>query len=330
LTSGVATQVTETTLQAIVTGLQPGTLYYIAIRNSDNQCDVSAISNVATFTTRSNAAPVVTNPLPDITLRDVAKETAYYIGDVFTDDDGDDMIYEISVSSARVATARLKDNSVLIKPVAAGKTTLTLTADDGNTGRTSFSLSLNITQNHAPEFRGLLTDTTLIPKSGTIVIDLAKFASDPDDDPLLFYVQPTKSDVVNTDINGSILTIDPRHHGNETLLVTASDPYAAKNTKPIHITVEQKYAPDKANRLLVYPNPTNEILWYSYILSEPASVYINIVNSTGQIMYQTPVEKRTTGTYYNNVNLQNWGAGMYLVQYFIGGKLVDTKKVVKQ
>ena len=326
----VATQVTETTLQITVPGLQPATLYYIAIRNLENQCDVSAISNVVTVTTRNNTVPVVSYPLPDITMRDVEMETAYYIGNVFTDDDGDLMTYETSVTSARVATARIKDNSVWIKPVAAGKTTLTLTADDGNTGRTSFSLSLNITQNHAPELRGLFTDTILLPNSNPIVIDLAKYASDPDDDPLFFYVQPDKSDIVNADINGSVLTIAPRYHGNETLLVTASDPYNAKTTETIHVTVEQKYAPDKANRLLVYPNPANDVLWYSYIINVPASVNINIVNYLGQIMYQTPTEKWTAGTYYNTVNLQNWDAGVYLVQYFLGGKLVDTKKVVKQ
>ena len=325
----VATQVTETTMQTVLTGLQPATQYYTALRNSDNLCDVSTISNVATFTTRSNAAPVVIHPLSDITMRDVASETSYYIGNVFTDNDGDEMTYEISVASTSVASARLKDDVVLIQPVNAGKTMLTLTADDGNTGRTSFSWMLTVTQNRAPVISGLFADTTLIPYSDPIVVDLAKYTSDPDDDPVTFSLQPSKSDIVNADINGSILRIAPRHHGNETLLVTASDPYTAKATETIRITVEQKYAPDKANRLLVYPNPTNDILWYSYILSETASVNVNIINSIGQVMYQTATEKCSAGTYYYDVHLHNWDAGVYAVQYFVGGKLVDVMKVVK-
>ena len=325
----VATQISETTMQIIVTGLQPATSYYIAIRNSDNQCDVSAISNVETMTTRSNTAPVVTNTLPDITLRDVAKETACFIGDVFTDNDGDEMTYEISVASESIASARVIGDSLLIQPVEAGKTPLTLTADDGNTGRVSCSLSLTITQNHAPVISGLFADTTLIPYSDPVMVDLAKYTFDPEDDPLTFSVQIEKSDVITADVNGSILTIAPRYHGFETLHITASDPYAAKTTATILITVEQKYAPDKANRLLLYPNPTNNQLWYSYILSEPGSVNINIINAIGQIMYQTTTEKRSVGTYYNNINLQNWDAGIYVFQYFIDEKLVDTKKVVK-
>ena len=326
----VATQVTETNLQIVVTGLQPATSYFIAIRNSNNPCEASAISNVATVTTRTNVAPVVSNPLPDITLRDVAKETAFYIGNVFTDDDGDKTTYEISVASVKVASATLKDDWMLIQPVAAGQTVLTLTADDGNTGRTPFSLLLTVTQNHAPVFNGLFTDTTLIPRTNPVVVNLENYVSDPEDDPVIFFLQPGKSNVVNAAINGSMLTIDPRRHGFETLEITASDPYNAKTIKTISVTVEQKYAPDKANRLLVYPNPTNDILWYSYILNEPASVYIRIVNFIGQIMYQTPSEKRSAGTYYHNINLSDWDVGIYAIQYFVDGKVVDTKKVMKR
>ena len=329
LAPAVASQITETTLQTIVTGLQPATSYFIAIRNSDNLCEVSPVSNVATVTTRSNAAPVASRPLPDIIMRDVAKETAFYIGNVFTDDDGDEMTYEISVASAKIASARVKGDSILIKPVAAGKTALTLTADDGNSGRTSFSLSSTITQNHAPVFSGLFADTTLIPHSAPVVVNLAEYVSDPEDDPVIFNLQPGKSDILNADINDNILIISSHHHGFETLEITASDPYHAKTTKTIRITVEQKYAPDKTDRLLVYPNPTNDILWYSYILNKPASVNIRIVNFIGQIMYQKPSEKLPAGTYYHNINISDWDVGMYAVQYFVDGKLKDTKKVVK-
>lgn len=326
----VPTQVTDINMQTMVTGLQPATLYYIAIRNSDNQCDVFLISNIAKVTTRDNHAPFVSDPLPDITLRDVAKETSFYIGAVFTDDDNDDITCEIAIASARVASARIKGDTMWIQPLTAGKTTVTLTADDGNTGRTSTSLTLTITQNRAPVFNGLFADTTLIPYAGPIMVDLAEYASDPDDDPVFFYVQPIKNEVIIADVNGSMLTIFPLHHGYVELMITASDPYSAKNTETIRITVEQKYAPDKVNRLLAYPNPTNGMLWYSYILSEPASVNVRIINSVGQIVYQSPAKKRTAGTYYENINFQNWEIGMYAVQFFIDGKVADTKKVAKQ
>ena len=328
--SVTASLTAETGLQAIVTDLQPATLYYIAIRNENYLCDESAISNVVTVTTRSNSAPVASNPLPDMILRDVAEETALYIGNVFTDTDDDEMTYEISVAFANIASAKIEGNSVLIQPIAAGITTLTLTADDGNTGRTSSSLTLTVTQNHAPVINGLFADTTLIPISDPIAVDLARYSYDPEGDPITYSVQTIKSNIVSANINGSMLTISSLIHGFETLQITASDPYAAKTTETIHVTVEQKYAPTKANRLLLYPNPTKDILWYSYILSEPASVNVRIVNALGQIMYQTTTEKQSAGVYYNNIQISPWDTGIYLVYYMVGGKIKDTKKFVKQ
>jgi hypothetical protein len=204
-----------------------------------------------------------------------------------------------------------------------------MTADDGNTGQTSFSLSLTVTQNHAPMIIGLFSDTTLIPFSNPLVVDLSKYTYDLEDDPILFSLQLDKEDIIIADINGSMLTIDPRHHGLVTLRITASDSYNAKTTEIIRITVEQKYLPEKTNRLLVYPNPATDILWYSYILTHAATVDIRIVNSIGQIMYQTPTEKRLAGTYYENINCHTWNIGMYVVQFFINGKMIDINKVMR-
>ena len=104
---------------------------------------------------------------------DVDREKAFYIGDIFTDDDGDEMKYEISVVFGRIATARIKGDSALIEPKMAGNTKLTITADDGNTGRTSFSVSLNITKNQAPVIHGLITDITLVPFTAPAVLTVA-------------------------------------------------------------------------------------------------------------------------------------------------------------
>jgi hypothetical protein len=108
-----------------------------------------------------------------------------------------------------------------------------------------------------------------------------------------------------------------------------SDPHTAKTTHTIHIKVEQKYAPDKPDQLLAYPNPTTDILWYSYIMKKTASISVRIVNSSGQIMYQTSATKQAAGTYYYNIDLHGWSSGVYIVQYIKDGKKVDGKKVVK-
>jgi len=331
LKSFAVLQEAGSTAQTTIAGLNPDTQYFIAIRNSD-QCNTSEISNVASFTTRMNQPPIVINPLPNKTLRDVAKETSFYIGDVFNDPDGDEMTYAISGGNARVATARLTGDSLLINPIAAGITTFRLTADDGNTGRTTESFSLVVTQNQAPVFDELIADMTLIPFSDPITINLRNYAYDPEGDyPLSFYAHLVENDIVNVEINNGILTIDPRRHGNKTLQIRVSDTYSATSTATINITVEQKYAPDSSDHLLVYPNPTTDILWYSFVLNDKtASIIVRIIDSSGRIMYQTRAENLSEGAHYYNVNLQSWSAGIYFVQFLKNGKLHDTKKVVKQ
>ena len=320
-----------TTAQITFSGLSPNSTHYIAIRYNDIQCQSSPISNVVTVTTRGNEAPIIINPIPDITLRDVAEETVFNIGNVFFDVDGDKMRYEVIVDFPRIVTAKILGDLLFIKPALAGRTEIKLTADDGNSGRTELSIPVTIEQNRAPEFKGLISTVTLIPFSDPLVINLADYASDPEDDPIFFSLQNIKNNIANVSIKETILTIDPKRHGYIALQVVATDTYSAKTTETIHLTVEQKYAPDDTDYLLVYPNPTADILWYSFIVNEKsASIYIQLIDSSGKITIQTPNQELSEGTYYKNIDISNLNAGIYFLQYIKEGKVIDTKKVVKQ
>ena len=190
--------------------------------------------------------------------------------------------------------------------------------------------SFTTLQNQAPVFNGFVTNITMIPFSDPVIIDLVKYTYDFENELIIFTAQTDINDIVNVSINGSFLTIDALRHGNATLQITATDPHGAQTTATIQITVEQKYAPSKDDSLLVYPNPTSDILWYSYILKKPASVSVRLINSIGQIVFQTPTQKMTAGAYYYNIDMNGWMSGIYIVQYVVNRKTVDTKKVTKQ
>ena len=187
-------------------------------------------------------------------------------------------------------------------------------------------------QNQPPEFiNGLVADTTLIPFTAPLILDLTKYTFDSEDEKITYTLQTNRDGIVEAAINGSILTIYPQYHGDVMLQITATDPHAAQATTTLGITVEQKYSSDRPNELLVYPNPTTGILWYSYVLNNRSeSVSVCIVNSYGQIMFRTPSQKVSAGTHYYNIDLQHWNAGMYFLYFIKNGKVLDTKKVVKQ
>ncbi len=327
---GMVTAPAGSSQQGVVKGLLPGTTYYTAIRNVGHWDRYTVISDVATFTTRSNVAPAIVRQLPDITMRDVAPEKGYFIGDVFSDNDGDAMTYTITAATGNIAQARIDGDSIRIRPVWAGETVMTLTADDGNTGQTSCSFTLTVTQNHAPVTGGLPPTMTLIPYTTLVTIDLSRYTVDSEGDSYTFLYNLNQKGIVTADITGNVLTIDPRHHGFVTLTITVTDPYAASSSVSIDITVEQKYSADKPDKLLIYPNPVYDILNYSFVLTETASVYIRLVNASGATMHQRPTVTLTPGTYYYDINLSYYPPGMYFLQYIKNDKKTDTKKVLKE
>ena len=335
----IMAQETETNMQVVIAGLNPNTKYYIALRSTDFECQTSIISNVATVTTRDNSPPVLSEPLPEpfpnINLRDIAGETEFYIGDVFTDADGDEMTYTISYNSILVSSASIAGDLLYIRPRPGieGSTTLTLTANDGNTGTADLNISLTVARNKSPVFTGLISDTTLIPYSEPLVIDLSKYAADPENDIITFSVLTNNEDILTARIpsGSSILTINPQRHGNALIRITATDQYSASTIVYIRITVEQKYSPETHNQLLVYPNPTTDIFRYSFIIYENSALVIfRIVDSSGRSMFQTPAENLAEGIHYKSINLQGWGAGLYYIQYLKNGKIIDVKGFVKQ
>ena len=197
------------------------------------------------------------------------------------------------------------------------------------TSETSNVTAFATPQNIAPVISGLVADATLIPFSNPVVIDLAEYTYDFENEPITYTVQTDNDDVVDAAIDQSTLTINPLYHGHAALQITATDPHAACAAATIHITVEQKYAPEKAGSLRVYPTPATDVLWFSYILDKPAPVSVRIMNPAGQIMFQSPIRKLSAGAYYDNIDLSGWSSGVYFVQYIVNGKSADTKKVVK-
>ena len=204
--------------------------------------------------------------------------------------------------------------------------------DNCHTTAISNVATITTPQNQPPEFiNGLVADTTLIPFTTPLVIDLTKYTFDPEEEQITYSIHTNNDGIVDAAIDGAILTISPQYHGDAMLQITATDPHAAQATTTIRMTVEQKYSSDRPGELLAYPNPTTDILWFSYILNgKSASVSVCIINSHGQIMYRTPTQKTSAGAYYYNINIQEWNTGVYFVYYIKNGKVVDTKKVVKQ
>jgi hypothetical protein len=112
--------------------------------------------------TAANRPPVVANAIPN---QNLTIGGASFVRDlnaalpVFSDPDGDALIYAVNSSAASVATASVAISTITVAPVTAGSATITVTANDGRGGTvsTNFTVTVNL-----PAYPSSLNLTTTV------------------------------------------------------------------------------------------------------------------------------------------------------------------------
>jgi|GEM_PF-1095312 len=201
-----------------------------------------------TVNPKSNQVPVLANAVPDTFLtlggnnfvRDLNAAPA-----VFTDPDGDTLSYSASSSADGVATATISGSILIVSPVGTGKTTITVTADDGHSGlvMTTFDVTVNPKSNQVPVLTNAISDTSLSVGGENFVIDLEATPAvftDPDEDTLSYSAISSAEGVATATIAGSILTVSSVDTGKTTITVEADDGHGGSQTTTFDVTVTPK------------------------------------------------------------------------------------------
>ncbi len=79
----------------------------------------------------------------------------------------------------------------------------------------------------------------------------------------------------------------------------------------------------------VYPNPAVDQVNIAYTLTDKEEVEVSVMNIMGQEMTSVVKESQAAGSYNFNVNVQNYPAGVYLVQINTGDKISTQKLIVE-
>ena len=175
-----------------------------------------------------NEAPVIDNPVADISVDEYFGTLDIDVTNVFSDPDaGDVLTLEVSSSDETVVTASLAGTTVTLTEAGLGTATISLTATDDGEGTLSTTDQFLVTVNNVnetPTYDTPIPDQVLDEYFSSLTIDLDTVFTDPDAGDLLTYAATSDdASVVTTATSGSILTITEAGLGTANITVTATD-----------------------------------------------------------------------------------------------------------
>ena len=236
-TSSNASVATATVTGSVVTvtpkGAGTATVTVIAAATADDEEGTQSLSFTVTVT--GPAAPPANNPPTVRTISSVslvvAETEPITLSEYFTDPEGEALTYTADSSNDAIATVTDPDaNSMItITAVAAGRTTISITANDGTNAAVSQTFRVTVTDASVPDNNQPYRTAPLPDLTGLKVdvspdpIDLSNHFEDDEDDKLDYTASPDDAGVVTVEVSGSMLTITVVAPGTTTINVNVAD-----------------------------------------------------------------------------------------------------------
>ncbi len=186
----------------------------------------------------------VTVPSRGPTGRSIPAQTITHGGTVdlnlssyFSDPDGDRLRYTASSNDTGVATASVIGNSLRLRSVSAGATTVDVTARDpgGLTATEAVRVTVQARANRVPTGTAIPAQT--LTEGGSVTLDLSSYFSDPDGDPLVYGGSSSDVGVATASVIGHSLSIRAVTPGTATVTATATDPGGLRATQTVSVSV---------------------------------------------------------------------------------------------
>ena len=169
------------------------------------------------------AAPVAVGVLDRLAIEEGSVEVLH-APSYFRDPDNQDLSYRARTTDATIATASATGNTVTVRGVAAGSTTLTIIATDpgGLTATQSADVAVSAPP-AGPEAEGTIPDDSLMV-GDEISIGIAPYFGHPGGLPLTYSAGTSNSGIATAAMRGDVLEVEGRGRGTAAITVIASDP----------------------------------------------------------------------------------------------------------
>ncbi|MGM9747164.1 MAG: S8 family serine peptidase [Candidatus Cryptobacteroides sp.] len=272
-------------LKTFVLGsLDFNTKYYFAVTAGDFAGNESAPTEIASFTTGSNSAPVLT---PDfqlpVTVR--ASEKKELIFTVY-DPDGHDVIVTVSDRSGKITVVQEGTSARIIidgTQMTAGNYSLAVTAEDifGGTSD-SYMFDYEVLPNSAPVLVKPIESFAVNGNGSRSVLDATEYFTDPDgesfDNSLTLIFSDFDSKIISVTQEGPRITFTGKNSGYTAITLKVADARGASVSTTFNVIVRNKDV-----EMDVYPNPTADYLHLR--TGSKVSGTVEIFTSAGHKVY---------------------------------------------
>ncbi|MEH6343759.1 MAG: Ig-like domain-containing protein [Bermanella sp.] len=305
--------------------LTPDSNHNGATHNITVAADDSTASAVSTsfnlVVNAQNDAPSW-SAIPDQNIDD-GDNSVISLGSYASDTEGDSLTYSATSCGANL-TCSISGSSLTVSASGGAGTTVSVTieADDGNSGTSSDSFDVNITNpaNNAPTITAVDQSTS---EDNAIVVDISDWGSDADSDSLTYSVTSCASNITCS-ISGTNLTLTPdSNHNGATHSITievddgnsgtASDSFnlnvSAQNDAPVLSTISAQNTNEDTSLVIDLSGYASDTEGDSLTYSVTSCVSNIICSISGSNLTLTPDSNHNGATHNVTVQIDDGNSG---------------------
>jgi len=286
-------EVTVSGYDLVISEIGNGESVIIVTATDNGAVQLSVSDTLKATIVNVNDPPELRTPFKNIHLDEGFELVKIALDTVFTDPDGDTLVYSVNSSNASVVTASVANDTLQLFEEGLGVAVISVTASDSQFSiddQFDFRVS-NL--NDPPQVVSTIEDRTYDEGFGSEKINLAVYFSDPDGDILSYAAEVIDTNIVKSSVSGSILTIIESGNGETDLIVSASDgALSVKDTVHIEIKnvndapvvttpiqdkeLEEYFLSDTIYLGASFFDPDNDLLTYTAESLNPGVVSVHI------------------------------------------------------
>ena len=201
---------------------------------------LKATQNIAvTVEPPENQPPQAVDTIAAQVLTEGGSPVTVDVSGAFRDPESDALSYVAESSDGLVATATVSGSEVTIRPVSAGRATVTVTATDpgGLKATQNIAVTVEPPENQPPQAVGTIAARVLTEGGSRVTVDVSGAFRDPDGNALSYAAESSDDLVATVTVSDARVTIRSVSTGSATVTVTATDPEGLKATQNIAVTV---------------------------------------------------------------------------------------------